>query len=74
MYSGGNPRSGALDAVAVAALWSHVRALEANTACHVEDRAKGTGAFHLVEGTERRSFIVARGPELRAFDSLVAAW
>lgn len=73
MYSGGDPRSGTLDAAALAALWIHVRALAANTAVHVEDRGKGTGAFRVVEGSTTRDFIIARGPALAAFDSFVAA-
>ncbi len=72
-YSGGDPRSGRLDAEKLAELWAHVRALEANTALHGEDRNKGTGAFHVVEGSSTRRFIISRGPELAAFDSFVAS-
>ncbi len=72
LYSGGDPRSGVLDAITLAALWQHVRELEANAAVHVEDRGKGTGAFRVVEGSATRSFIVARGPALAAFHSFVS--
>ena len=73
MYSGGDPRKGRLDAARVAQLWAQVRALEAKTALHVEDRAKGTGVFAITEAGATRTFIIARGPELLAFDELVAA-
>jgi hypothetical protein len=73
MYSGGDPRAGRLDETKVASLWHHVRALEANRTLHVEDRGKGTGAFHVVEAAATRSFIIVRGPELAAFDAFVAA-
>lgn len=67
MYSGGEPRSGRLDAALAKTLFDQIRALEANTTLHVEDRAKGTGQFRVDE----RSFIIARGPELLAFDAFV---
>jgi hypothetical protein len=73
MYSGGDPRSGHLEAQRLAELWAHVRAFEANTALHEEDRNKGTGSFRIVEGSDTRSFIIRRSPELAAFDSFVAS-
>jgi hypothetical protein len=73
MYSGGDPRSGRLDAAKLAELWQLVRALEANVAVQGEDRNKGTGAFHIVEGSSARRFIISRGPKLAAFDSFVAS-
>jgi hypothetical protein len=68
MYSGGDPRAGTLDAGQIAELWQRVQALAANTTLHVEDRAKGTGSFHIVDETGTRSFIVERGPDLAAWD------
>lgn len=73
MYSGGDPRSGELSPAVSAELWQRVRALEANTALHVADRGKGTGAFGIDESSGNRTFIIARGPELVAFDAFVAA-
>jgi hypothetical protein len=72
-YSGGPPRSGRLDASQLAALREQVRRLEANTTIQGLDRNKGTGAFHLQEGSAERRFIVDRGAELAAFDSFVSA-
>jgi len=72
-YSGGDPRSGQLDAAQIAALWQHVTALEANTALHVTDRGKGTGLFAITDANGERSFIIARGSELAAFDAFVTA-
>jgi len=74
MYSGGEPRSGLLEAPQVAALWRQVRELEANTPLHVADRGKGTGAFQLTEATHAGAFIIVRGPALLAFDELVHGW
>jgi len=71
MYSGGDPRSGTLDEAQRADLWNRVQALAANSALHVEDRAKGTGAFHIADASGTRSFIVKRGPELAAWDDFV---
>lgn len=73
MYSGGDPRSRRLDAEQLASLWQRVQALAEASALHVEDRAKGTGSFHLVDHTGTRSFIIKRGAELEAFDDFVQA-
>ena len=73
MYSGGDPRSGSLQATALADLWQRVRALEANVAVRGENRTKGSRAFTIVEGASSRTFIIERGPELDAFESFVAA-
>ncbi|HEY5928197.1 MAG TPA: hypothetical protein VIV11_41200 [Kofleriaceae bacterium] len=73
MYSGGDPRKGPLDAARVVELWTQVRALEANAGLHTTERAKGTGAFSIMEAGATRSFIIERGPELLAFDALLAA-
>ena len=70
-YSGGDPRSGTLDAQTVESLWSHVRALESDAALHVEDRNKGTGSFSIPDATGTRSFIIERGPALAIFDAFV---
>lgn len=72
MYSGGPPRAGRLDAVERAALWQHVRALETATALHVTDRGKGTGLFVITDTSGSRSFIIARGSELAAFDAFAS--
>ncbi len=72
MYSGGDPRQLQLDAQTLAELRERVRALEANAALHVEDRGKGTGAFAVRDEAGERSFIIRRGPELLAFDELIA--
>lgn len=74
MYSGGPPRAGVLDAAATATLWRHVRELEAATTLHVEERGKGTGLFHVDEGSGERRFVVRRGPELLRFDELLATY
>ena len=71
MYSGGAPRSGVLDASTLAALWDHVRMLEANTAVHADARGKGTGLFVVTDAAGERTFLVARGPALAAFDAFV---
>src|SRR4051812_39265424 len=70
MYSGGRPRAGRVDA---AALWQQVRTLEAAIERHVVDRGKGTGLFHITDASGSRSFIIARGDELAAFDAFVSA-
>ena len=72
-YSGGEPRAGRLDATAVETLWRLVRAFEVAVALHVEDRMKGTGAFSVTDVAGTREFIIARGPELAAFDAFAAA-
>jgi hypothetical protein len=72
-YSGGPPRAGRLDAATVRELWRHVRALEGDPALRAVDRDKGTGAFDVADEAGRRAFIIARGPELLAFDAFVAA-
>jgi len=71
MYSGGEPRTGRLDAVQVAELWRQVRDLEANAQLRATDRMKGTGAFWLTDAAGTRDFIILRGPALLAFDELV---
>jgi len=60
-YSGGDPARAALTADDVAQLWEILDALEADTAAHVEARAKGTTAisWSTPEGDAR--FIVKRG-------------
>jgi hypothetical protein len=73
MYSGGEPREGMLDGPQTTVLHGHVSALEANTALHVTDRGKGTGRFQVRDERGDRSFIIARGPELLAFDAFVRA-
>ena len=73
MYSGGPPRAGHLAPDTLASLWTHVHALAAATALHRDDRAKGTGMVHVVEGSAERRFVIARGEELAAFDVFVAA-
>lgn len=70
-YSGGDPRSGRLDAATVAELWRRVDALAANTAIHQADRNKGTGMFDLQGGTGPRAFIVEMGADIRAFDEFL---
>jgi len=73
MYSGGDPREGALDATTVATLWQHVRALEQATQHHVEARAKGTGQFWIDDERGERGFIYAMSDELSAFDAFLRA-
>lgn len=70
-YSGGDPRSGRLDAATVAELWRRVDALAANTAIHQADRNKGTGMFDLKGGAGPRAFIVEMGADIRAFDEFL---
>jgi hypothetical protein len=67
-YSGGDPRSGRLDAAQVATLWQRVAALEGNRAIHQEDRNKGTGMFNVKDATGERGFIIQMGADIRAFD------
>jgi hypothetical protein len=67
-YSGGDPRSGRLDAAQVTSLWQRIAALEGNRAVHQEDRNKGTGAFHLTDASGSRSFIIQMGDDIRGFD------
>ena len=73
MYSGGDPRAGLLDAATTTALLDQIRTLEGRTTLHVRDRAKGTGQFHIRDERGERSFIIARGPALLAFDDFVRA-
>ena len=70
-YSGGEPRSGHIDAATVAELWRRVEALGANTALHQPDRNKGTGMFGLKDPGGERSFIVEMGADIRAFDEFL---
>jgi hypothetical protein len=71
MYSGGAPRSGRIDAAAVATLWQRIAALEGNTGLHQKDRNKGTGMFGLKAPGGERRFIIQMGDEIRAFDEFL---
>ena len=70
-YSGGEPRSGTLDAKDEKELWRRVKALEADEASHAEERAKGTGAFRVTEAGATREFKVDAGKPLRSFDAFL---
>lgn len=67
LYSGGAPREEDLAAndPRLVELWALVRTLEADTAQHTAERAKGTGAI----SWDQREFIVKRGA---ALDGLLA--
>jgi hypothetical protein len=71
-YDGGDPVATVLAADRVVEVWRQVRGLEADSALHTEDRAKGTGAFRLVTAEGERSFIVERSDALGSFDALLA--
>ena len=73
MYSGGPPRAGSLAPEIAARILAAAEALAADTANHVEDRGKGTGAFTLTTGRGSQHFIVVRGPALVSFDALLAS-
>jgi hypothetical protein len=72
LYSGGEPKRGALTAAAVDALWAQIAALEADGSLRMTERGKGTGAFTLRDASGGRYFIVQRSPALAAFDELIA--
>jgi hypothetical protein len=72
-YSGGPPRAGRVAGEELATLWRRVRAFEEAAHLQVADRGKGTGAFSVTDGDGTRTFIIARGDELAAFDAFVAA-
>jgi hypothetical protein len=72
-YSGGEPRSGRLDAATIEQLWTRVRALEAEAAREATERAMTTGAFSVSEGgLAERSFVVQPSAALAAFDRFVS--
>jgi len=73
MYSGGDPRSGRLDATKLARLRELVAALETDASLHLTERGKGTGRFAVIDERGTRDFIIARGPALLAFDDFVRA-
>jgi hypothetical protein len=72
-YSGGDPVSTRLpaDDPRIAELWRRVDALGADPALLVEDRNKGTGAFHMTTSARERRFIVEMGAALAEFDAFV---
>ena len=70
LYSGGEPKRGALTPAAVASLWAQIATLEGSL--RTTERGKGTGAFSLRDATGTRDFIVQRSPALAAFDELIA--
>ncbi|MEO8700797.1 MAG: hypothetical protein ABI867_12180 [Kofleriaceae bacterium] len=65
-YSGGPPRAGTLTAAQVTELWRQLAELEREP--RADERCKGDGAFRI----DDRSFLVARGPLLLAFDGWLA--
>ena len=71
-YSGGEPRSGPIDASTAAALWAQIATLEADTALHITERGKDTGAFSFRDATGDRGFTIKRSFPLAAFDALIA--
>jgi hypothetical protein len=67
-YSGGDPRSGPLDAEEVDALWRLVEAAAAATAGHTDARAKGTVALAASGPTDASVVLTAdAGAELVAW-------
>jgi hypothetical protein len=73
LYSGGDPRSGQLDAAGLEALWQRIRVLESDASIHTEHRGKGTGRFIVSDETGTRTFIVEFGTQLlKEFDAFVA--
>ena len=75
-YSGGDPHRADFspDDARIDELWRRLETLEADTASHTPDRAKGTGAFTLETPAGTRTFIILRGNALDAFHTFAAAF
>ena len=70
-YSGGEPAEGTVDKPQVVALWSRLRALEADPSLRAPSRMKGTGDFSLTTPGGTSTFIIMRGPRLAELDAFV---
>lgn len=74
-YSGGAAKEGTVEEAQAKELWSRVTTLEADLSLHAKARSMGTGSFTLTSGDKgERSFIVAMGPELKAFHASLKSY
>lgn len=75
-YSGGDPvtRSVPADDPRIDELLRRIAALEADRTLHIEDRNKGTGAFHMRTPAGERRFIIVAGAALTDFHAYVATF
>ena len=72
VYSGGEPRAGALPDADAAVLWEQAGRLAGDATLHAAAREMGTGSFRLVAAASEREFRVRRCPALDAFTDLAA--
>jgi len=73
VYDGGAPAEGTLDDGAALALWTRVRALQADTDAHVQTRQMGSGSLKVVIVTGTQTVLI--GPEQAAdLAAFLATW
>jgi len=73
VYSGGAPREGTLTDAQVQALWPLARAVDGDTAHHIEARRMGTHALSLGVGESRQTRLVDGGDALARFVAFLSS-
>lgn len=73
VYSGGDPRSGALEPAQIDELWRLAREVQATTSAHIEARIMGSSQFSLTTPTEKASFKVSGCEQLAAFQGFITS-